>query len=264
MVTSVYSISSGCTILLWSRLADIYGRTMIFLIGSTLFTLATLCIPFSPEKVCFYVLRALQGMSGAALIPSALGIIAAMFPPGKTRNKAFVTMSAAASLGSTPGNIAGGIIGSYLSWKWVFWIPAILASIVTVLAFLLISPPRASMKIRTEPTGDIWQSQARKRPFVDWFGGFLITSSLIALLVALSQGNVVGWSKPWIGTLIGVFVVLLLLFGFWQARLENDTTERQPLLRISMFNNLEFSALFVTVSCFYAAFNSFLIFATFL
>lgn len=59
MITSVYNISSGCLILLWGRLADVYGRRIIFLVGSALFALSALITPFSPNEVCFYFFRAL-------------------------------------------------------------------------------------------------------------------------------------------------------------------------------------------------------------
>lgn len=70
-----------------------------------------LAIPFSPVEACFYLLRALQGLGGAAIAPSALGILAATFPVGKQRTLAFVAFSAASSVGSVLGNVAGGVIG---------------------------------------------------------------------------------------------------------------------------------------------------------
>lgn len=253
MVTSIYNISSGCLILLWARLADVYGRRIVYITGAAMFAVASITIPFSSNEICFYALRALQGMSGAATVSSAVGILTSTFPIGKSRNKAFVTFSAAASLGSILGNVAGGVIGGFLSWKWVFWIPAVPSVLVTIFAAVVIPT--------SLPSGH--ESEGSSKHFVDWTGAIMVSSSLLLLLVALAEGNVIGWKTPWIIALIIVSVLLTVLFVVWQRHLEKDAV-RQPLIRVSMFKNLQFSAIFVIICCFYGAFNSFLIFATFL
>ncbi|GKT53090.1 drug resistance protein [Colletotrichum tofieldiae] len=261
IVVSIYNISTGSLMLLWGRIADVYGRRLVYLIGSVLFTLSNLCLPFTRYEVPFHIVRFLQGMSGAALIPSGIGIIASTFPRGKARNNAYVCIAAVASVGSVLGNIFGGVIGGLLSWQWVFWVPAILAAVVTVIAYFITdiphlrSPPSASTEIAN--SGE--ESRARS---VDWIGGALVSCSLVLLLAAFTQANVIGWSTPWIPPLIAGSVLLLVGFCFWQRHLEKDPA-REPLLRISMFKNLQFSALFVLVAFFYASFNSFLVFVTF-
>ncbi|KAL5320676.1 hypothetical protein ACEPPN_011486 [Leptodophora sp. 'Broadleaf-Isolate-01'] len=254
MITSIYTISSGCLILLWGRLADVYGRRPIYLIGSAVFAIASINIPFSPNEICFYALRALQGMSSAATVSSAVGILTSAFPIGKSRNKAFVIFSAAASLGSILGNLAGGVIGGFLSWKWVFWIPAIPSVLATIMAVAVIPSPQPSSR---------HEAQGSPTRFVDWLGAATVSSSLLLLLVALAEANVVGWTTPWILALIVVSIVLAVLFVFWQRHLEKNSTQ-QPLMKVTMFKNLQFSAIFVIICCFYGSFNSFLIFATYL
>ncbi|GJC90179.1 putative MFS-type transporter C1683.03c [Colletotrichum liriopes] len=228
IVVSIYNISTGSLMLLWGRIADVYGRRLVYLIGSVLFTLSNLCLPFTRYEVPFHIVRFLQGMSGAALIPSGIGIIASTFPRGKARNNAYVCIAAVASVGSVLGNIFGGVIGGLLSWH-------------------------------TEIANSGEESRARS---VDWIGGALVSCSLVLLLAAFTQANVIGWSTPWIPPLIAGSVLLLVGFCFWQRHLEKDPA-REPLLRISMFKNLQFSALFVLVAFFYASFNSFLVFVTF-
>lgn len=274
MITSVYNISSGCLILLWGRLADVYGRRVIFLIGSTLFALSTLVTPFSPNEICFYVFRALQGVSAAATVPSALGILATLFPPGsRKRTQAFVAFSAASSVGSVLGNLAGGVIGGLLSWKWVFWIPAMFAGLVTASAYVLAPSTHVTSLNPDRHDEQGGEKDVGSSRSLDWCGGLLITATLTLLLVALSEANVVGWSTPWIPAVIVASFVLGVTFIFWEHRLErlqirNDgrasSRARQPLLKVSLFKSPQFSAAFVTIGCFYASFNSFLIFATFL
>ncbi|GJC77628.1 drug resistance protein YOR378W [Colletotrichum liriopes] len=254
IVVSIYNISTGSLMLLWGRIADIYGRRLVYLAGSGLFTLANLCLPFTKYEIPFHIVRFLQGMGAAAIIPSGIGIVASTFPRGKARNNAYVCISAVASVGSVLGNIFGGVIGSLLSWQWVFWIPAILAAVATVLAYFVTNTPH----LRSSAPA------ARSDNGVDWIGGILVSSSLVLLLAAFTQANVIGWSTPWIPPLIVGSVLLLAAFCFWQHRLEKlKDRAREPLVRISMFRNLQFSALFILVGCFYASFNSFLVFVTF-
>jgi MFS family permease len=259
LVVSIYNISTGSVMLLWGRLADVYGRRLGFLTGSILFTLSTLCLPWSSYEIPFYVLRAVQGMSAAAIMPSGIGILGSTFAPGPSRNMAYITMSAMASLGSVVGSLLGGFVGSALGWKWVFWIPAAASVCITVSGLAVTAG--ASMQMATQ--AQINRREGGKRPDIDWIGGLLVSCSLTLLLVVMTQANVVGWSTPWIPPLL---IMSLLVFGgfiFYQCRLERDS-DRIPLIRMSMFKKKKFSALFVLVGCFYASFNGFLVFVTYL
>ncbi|KAF5553692.1 drug resistance [Fusarium mexicanum] len=258
LVVSIYNISTGSVMLLWGRLADVYGRRLGFLSGSVIFTLSTLCLPWSRYEIPFYVLRAVQGMSAAAIMPSGIGIMASTFAPGPSRNMAFIAMSAMASLGSVVGSLLGGFVGSTLGWKWVFWIPAVASAFTTAAGWFV----TAGHTTRIAPQGTTENDESSKKPYVDWIGGGLISSSLTLLLVAITQGNVSGWSTPWIPPLLVVSVLLLGGFIIYQRRLEIDP-DRIPLMRMSMFAKKQFSALFVLVGCFYASFNGFLVFVTY-
>lgn len=100
------------------------------------------------------------------------------------------------------------------------------------------------------------------RNTVDWVGGTLITVGLIILLFALSEGNVVGWSTPWVPVLIVVSILIVIAFGFWQHYLETKTQKR-PLMKMSIFKNKKFTAANVLMALFFSAFNNYLIFATY-
>ncbi|GAM40054.1 hypothetical protein TCE0_034f12097 [Talaromyces pinophilus] len=254
LVISIYSIASGSLMLLWGRLADTYGRRLVFLTGSTLFTLSSLFLPFSAHEIPFYILRVVQGLSGSAMMPSAIGIVASIFPPGKARTRAYVTATAVASLGSVLGSIFGGLVGSFLSWKWVFWIPAIIAAVTTVAAFLITAIPAIRVNAGKIP-GD--------NESVDWIGAALISFSLVLLLISLTQGDSLGWGTRWVPPLIVVAILGLFAFVLFEYFLESRRNNHQPLLRVSMFRDPQFSALFILVGMFYAAYNSFLVFVTY-
>ena len=153
-------------------------------------------------------------------------------------------------LGSVFGNILGGIVGQYASWHWIFWIVAIMAAVVTAAGHFVI------------PLPVVRPSQSELKNAVDWVGGTIITVALCGLLFALTEGNVVGWSTPWIGAIIGVSVLLIAVFVVWQLYLEKRTV-RRPLMKLTIFRNMRVSAAVFTMALFFASFNNFLIFATF-
>jgi MFS family permease len=222
----------------------------VFIAGSAWFTAVSVAIPFSPNEITFEVLRGLQGLGAAANVPTALGILGQTIPSGsKAKNYAFACYGAGAPLGSVFGNFLAGVIGEYANWKWVFWTIGLMAAAVTATAVVIIPPPPAHLR-RTGP-----------KPTVDWIGGVLITVGLLALMFALTEGNVVGWSTPWIPVLIVVSVILVVLFALWQWHLERKPGG-QPLMKISIWN-LRFSAAMITMALFFASFSNYLVFTTY-
>lgn len=212
-------------------------------------TITSILVPVIPNEIGFDVFRGLQGLGAAAMVPTAIGILGTTFPPGKAKNYAFSCYGGGAPLGGVFGNIFGGVLGQYLEWKWVFWIFGILTAIVTVAAIYVIPPA----PVKREP---------KLAKEVDWIGGAIVTIGLIILLFALSEGNVVGWDTPWVGTLIGVSILLLAAFGLWQHYLETKT-ERRPLMKVSIFKNIRFTAANIIMLLFFTSFNNFLIYATY-
>ncbi|CAN9371312.1 hypothetical protein AA0119_g9208 [Alternaria tenuissima] len=251
-IISAYNLTFGCFLLLWGRLADVYGRRMIFLWGSAAFTLTSIITPFIPNEIGFDIFRGLQGLAAAAMAPTALGILASTFAPGKTKDVAFGCFGAGAPLGGVFGNIFGGIVGEYLDWQWVFWLFGIIAGISTVASYFVIPIPPA-LKEEQQPV---------MRNTVDWLGGSLITIGLVMLVFALSEGNVVGWRTPWVPVLIVVALIIIIAFGFWQHYLETKTAKR-PLMKMSIFKNGKFTAANVLMALFFSSFNNYLIFATY-
>lgn len=97
---------------------------------------------------------------------------------------------------------------------------------------------------------------------LDWVGAVLITGGLLCLLFALTEGNVVGWSTPWVPVLVVVSVIIIIVFLFWQHHLEKNKAQA-PLMRVSIFKNRELSAVMLTMSFFFSSFNNYLVYATF-
>lgn len=125
-----------------------------------------------------------------------------------------------------------------------------MAALVTLIGILIIPPP---------PVQNLNMST---KAAVDWIGGMLVTIGLMVLMFALTEGNVVGWATPWVPTLIVASILILVLFVVWQRHLEYKTT-RRPLMKVSIFRNTRVAAAMVIMLLFFAAFNNYLIFATY-
>lgn len=249
---SAYSLTFGCFLLFWGRIADLYGKRLIFILGSAWAALTLTINPFLRNEPAFALFRGLQGLGAAANVPTAIGILGTTFPPGRAKNYAFSTYAAGAPLGSIFGNLLGGVIANYAHWTWVLWALAILAALVTVAGVFVIPPPPTTLKAQG----------ATITATVDWVGAVLVTIGLMLLLFALTEGNVVGWSTPWVPVLIVVSLLLLALFVLWQRRLEHRGTQT-PLIKVSVFANRRFSAAMAIMGLFFASFNGYLIFATY-
>ena len=259
-IVSSYSLTFGCFLLLWGRLADVYGKRLIFIWGSVWVTIVTIIIPFAPTEIAFDIFRGLQGLGAAANVPTAIGIIGVTFRGGTSRNYAFAFYGAGAPLGAVIGNMLGGFITELANWKWIFWILAIFAAIVTAAGYFLIPEP-----------ADI-SSEASIKGTVDWVGGTLITIGLLALLFALTEGNIVGWSIPWIPILIVISLIIIVTFILWQQYLERRQSSNsftgsffigRPLIKPSIFTNARFSAALCIMALFFSSFFNYLIYTTY-
>lgn len=152
-------------------------------------------------------------------------------------------------MGSIMGNLLGGLVAQYGSWRWIFWILSIMAFIVTAAGYFIIP------KLPPQPASDVKSS-------IDWIGAFLVTVGVLVLLFAMAEGNVVGWSRPYIPVLIVLSVLFIVTFVFWQLYLE-QRSERQPLMKVTMFKRTRVSAAMLATAVFFSAFNNYLIFSTY-
>jgi len=191
---SAYALTFGCFLLLAGKLADIFGRKLVFLVGCVWFTIWTLVGGFSPNRISLDIFRGLQGLGAAAIVPSGIGILGVSFQPGPTKNKAFATFSAGAPLGGAMGLVLGGVCTEGLGWRWVFYITAIISLLVIFGGWFTIPKDFIPVGISRN---------------IDWIGVFLSTSGLVLLTFCLAEGSIAseGWVTPYIIALLILSVI---------------------------------------------------------
>jgi len=225
-LVSAFSLSSGCFLLLLGRLADLYGRKLLYVIGTLFLGALSLGCGFAQNSTALYILRGFQGLGPAAFIPACLGILAHAFPPSRARSAAFATFSAGAPIGGAVGTQIGALLTQYTraSWRSPFYLIAGVSCLCALAGFLVIDP-------------DVPSTETDKR--VDWIGAFLVTTGLVLLVFVLGQGSLAtnGWKTGYIIALLIISVLFLAMFLLWQHYLEkNEGKRRPPLMKLTLWS----------------------------
>ena len=212
-VVTAYALTFGGFLLLGGRAADLLGRRRIMLIGLAIFTAASLGCALATTDVFLIVMRGVQGLGAAIVLPAALSIVMNIFPEGADRNKALGAWGAVAASGGTIGLILGGLLTRYLGWEYIFFLN------VPIGAAALLLAPRIVPESRLETT----------RRSYDPFGAVTITAGLLFAVYALSQAPQYGWGSARTISLIAVAAALVLGFLTIESRVE------APLLPLRIF-----------------------------
>src|ERR671924_2109693 len=147
-VITAYSILFGGALLLGGRLADLLGRRRLFVAGLALFTVSSLLDGLAWSSGSLIAFRALQGLGAALLAPAALSILMTTFREGRERNLALGIWGAASGSGGAAGVLLGGVLTSYLSWSWVFFINVPVGAVVIAVTPFLLQESKADLAHR--------------------------------------------------------------------------------------------------------------------
>ncbi|POY70297.1 hypothetical protein BMF94_6696 [Rhodotorula taiwanensis] len=246
---SSYSVAFGGLLLLFGRLADIYGPKKVFVGGMVWFVIWSIACGFAQNEVSIDFFRAMQGAALGAAIPSALGILGSSFPPGQRKTTAFAVFSAGAPLGGSVGAVLGGVLTEYApdTWRSVFYVSAGIGALIGILAFLVVPKDPAKDESLT----------------VDWIGGALITTAVTLLTFALAGGEGApnGWKTPYIPTLLAVSILLFGAFWFYERHLERHTTS-PPLMITSIWFKGRFAVVQLIGALGWSSFASYMFFCS--
>jgi EmrB/QacA subfamily drug resistance transporter len=212
-VVTAYGLTFGGFLLLGGRAADLLGRRRMMMIGLAVFTAASLACALATTDTFLIVMRGVQGLGAAIVLPAALSIVMNIFPEGAERNKALGAWGAVAASGATVGLILGGVLTRYLGWEYIFFLNVPIGLAALVLARRIVPESRLDV--------------TRRR--YDPFGAFTVTSGLLVLVYALSQAPQHGWGSVRTISLLAAAAVLVLAFIVIETRVE------APLLPLRIF-----------------------------
>ncbi len=222
-VTSAYLLAYAVPVLITGRLGDRFGPKNVYLVGLTVFTLASLWCGLTGTIEMLIAARVVQGLGASMITPQTMAIITRIFP-AERRGAAMSLWGATAGVATLVGPILGGVLVDGLGWEWIFFINIPVGIVGFVLALRLV--PRL-------PT--------HSHRF-DWLGVALSGIGMFLVVFGIQEGHQYDWSVGIWATIIGGLVVLGL-FVLWQAR-----NKQEPLVPLGLFRDRNFSLANVAIS----------------
>jgi len=220
-VTSAYLLAYAVPLLVTGRLGDRFGPKHVYLVGLTLFTLASLWCGLTSSVEGLILARVFQGFGASMMTPQTMAVITRTFPAAR-RGGAMALWGATAGVATLVGPILGGVLVDGPGWEWIFFINVPVGVVAFVLAWRLVpSLPTHSHHF-------------------DWLGVVLSAVGMFLLVFGIQEGEKYDWgtisgvlSVP---LLIGAGLVVLVLFVLWQSRIRTE-----PLVPLGLFRDRNFS-----------------------
>jgi EmrB/QacA subfamily drug resistance transporter len=211
-VVTAYAITFGGLLILGGRIADTFGRRSLLIAGLLIFAAASLAAGVADDADLLVVARAVQGLGAAIVAPASLSLITARLAEGPQRTRALGLYGATASIGFVAGQVLGGVLVQYTSWRLIFLVNVPVGIAAAVLAPRLITSVRRSSK----------------STHLDVTGGVLVTLAVAAGVFAVSEAPVQGWFDPFVLTAL---VVAALAMGSFVAV---ERVQTAPLIDLSL------------------------------
>ncbi len=215
-VINAYTLTFAGFLLLGGRAADLFGRKKVFLVGLTVFTLASLLGGLAQSEAWLIGARALQGLGAAILAPATLTILTATFPEGPRRAWALGAWSAVSSAGASAGALLGGILTDLLNWRWILFVNVPVGIVALFAARRDLPESKADMVHR----------------HLDLGGAITVTAGLVALVFALVRTETYSWGSAQVLMPLGLAIVLLAAFLLLQAKFS-----KAPLVPLRIFRS---------------------------
>jgi EmrB/QacA subfamily drug resistance transporter len=229
-LVNAYTLCLSAFLLVGGTTGDQFGRRRFFIIGISIFAIASLWCGLAPSLAQLIFARAVQGAGAALLLPCSLALIGATFDENE-RGKAIGTWAGASAVALAIAPLLGGWIVDHFSWRWIFLANPLIALPTIWIAYYRVPESR-------DPDA---------KPGLDWRGTLLVLLGLGSLAYGLIASPVSGWRDPIV--LISLIAGLLLLLAFVYA----ERRSRAPMLPLSLFQSRTFSAVNLLTLLLYAA-----------
>jgi EmrB/QacA subfamily drug resistance transporter len=218
-VIIAYLVVNTALVLSLGRLADMYGRKLLYNIGFVIFTIGSALCGFAPSGLSLVAFRVIQGTGAALLTSNSFAILSEAFPRNET-GKAFGIQSIVWGLGNIIGIILGGVIITYTSWRWIFLINVPIGIFATTWAY---------RTLRTvKPPG--------QRGSFDIPAAVSFTAGLLSLLLGITWGLLYSWHDAITLGALALTPLLFAAFALWEGRYSKD-----PILDFDFFRNRVFT-----------------------
>jgi MFS family permease len=201
-VPGAYILTNAGLQLLGGRAADLLGRRRIFLIGITLFGLSSLLGGLAHNGWLLILARGMQGIGAAMMFPAAVSILTTTFAEGPDRSKALGIFTATAGAGFSLGLVVGGLLTSFISWHWVFFVNVPFVALIVVLGLLIVPEGRSAQVSRS----------------YDLPGAITVTAGLLLFVYAITQANDSDATPAKTAGLLLFALVLLIVFMLIEQR----------------------------------------------
>ena len=236
---NAYTLSFAVLLLTGAALGDRFGRRRMFVVGLSVFTLASAAAALAPTATALIAARAVQGAGAAMVMPLTLTLLSEAFPAGG-RGVALGIWAGISGLGVALGPVIGGALVSGISWHWIFWINVPVGIVVAILAMARLTESRG-----TNTRFDI--------P-----GVILATGGLFGIVYGVVRANELGWgSVPVLGAMLGG-ALMLIAFAVWERRTPT------PMLPLRFFRSRAFAATnAVSFAMYFGMFGSIFLLAQF-
>lgn len=219
LITGAYMAASVPSMLVFGRLADMYGRKKFFILPLGIFLIGSLLCGTAETMLQLGLYRALQGVGGGAIMPIVLTVVFDILPPEK-RGKISALFGMVFGLSSVLGPLLGGWLAESLSWRWAFYINMPIG----LLSLWLIK------KYYHESTNYVADK-------VDWLGAFLLVVVLSSfMLMSELGGKVIAWSSQGMYVLLAIFGLSLAMLTYTEYKAE------KPIIAVELFKNRLFAA----------------------
>ncbi|GAB3493696.1 MFS transporter [Flexivirga lutea] len=201
-IVNAYTLAFGGLLLLGARAGDLVGRRVTFLAGMAVFVAASFAGGLSQGEALLLASRALQGAGAAFAAPSALAILMSLYKPGAEQTRAIGWYTVVSASGAATGLLAGGILTSVASWRWVFFVNVPIGVAVLVAGFRALSREK----------GAPGSASAPGRGSVDVTGALLVTVGMTSVVYGFIRAASDGWTDGGTLAAFGLGLVLLAIF----------------------------------------------------